>query len=166
MPGFWGNIAKNRLCDLQVIPGARIAWLRVGGINKFWGGTKRLILRIRECGPKKRFSSRNMRGLSRIPGWSSQKKDLYFKIWKKTVLAHEFLGDNQYLWSPRPRTALQWHWTCYFLWSTIFAWGAQFLFGVHKQWFGGEHGPGMPPVVSGLLQVYSNLSNCNYRIFG
>ena len=29
----------------------------------------------------------------------------------------------------------------------------------------GRHGPGMPPVASGLLQVYSNLSNCNYHIF-
>ena len=29
----------------------------------------------------------------------------------------------------------------------------------------GGHGPGMPPVASGLRQVHSNLSNCNYRIY-
>ena len=29
----------------------------------------------------------------------------------------------------------------------------------------GGHRPGIPPVASGLLQVYSNLANCNYRIF-
>ena len=33
------------------------------------------------------------------------------------------------------------------------------------QLIGGGHGPGMPPVASGLRQVHSNLSNCNYRIF-
>ena len=42
--------------------------------------------------------------------------------------------------------------------------GGQFLFGGTSSDLGG-HCPGMPPVSSGLLQVYSNLSNCNYRIF-
>ena len=77
-------------------------------------------------------------------------------MYKKIVLAHEFWSDKQYFGSLRPRTALQWHRACYFLWGTILAWGAQFLFG--------GHGPGNPPMASGLLQVYSNLSNCNYRI--
>ena len=44
---------------------------------------------------------------------------------KETVLAPEFWDDNQYLGSHRPRTALQWHRACYFLWGTILAWGAQ-----------------------------------------
>ena len=70
-------------------------------------------------------------------------------------LAHEFCGDNQYLGSLRPQTAIQWHRACYFLWGTILARGAQFSFGGHKQRFGGQ-GPGMSPVASGLLQLYSN----------
>ena len=94
-----------------------------------------------------------MRGFSRILRWrqkkalhlkkcanfrmKQKKKDLYYKICKKTVLAHEFWSDNQYLGSLRLQTALQWHRACYFLWGTILAWGAQFLFGGHKQWFGG-----------------------------
>ena len=83
---------------------------------------------------------------------------------KKTVLAHEFWGDNQCLGSPRPWTALQWHRASYFRLGTTLARGAQFLFGGHKQWFWG-HGPQMPPEASGLLQNYRNLSNCNCRIF-
>ena len=58
-----------------------------------------------------------------------QKKRSYHKICKKTVLSHEFWGDNQYLGSLRPRTARQWHRASNFLWSTILAWGAQFSFG-------------------------------------
>ena len=46
-------------------------------------------------------------------------------MYKKTVLAHEFWGDNQYLGSLRPRTAVQWHRAYYFLWGTILAWGAR-----------------------------------------
>ena len=52
----------------------------------------------------------------------------YCKISETTVLAHEFQGDNQYLGSLRPRTALQWHRACYFFGGTILAWGAQFSF--------------------------------------
>ena len=44
---------------------------------------------------------------------------------KKTVLAHDFWGDNQYFGSFRPRTALQCHRACFFLWGTILAWGTQ-----------------------------------------
>ena len=49
--------------------------------------------------------------------------------------------------------------------------GAQSSLGGHSSCLGGissdlgGHGPEMPPVTSGLLQVYSNLSNCNYRVF-
>ena len=49
--------------------------------------------------------------------------------------------------------------------------GAQSSLGGHNSLLGGTssdfggYGPGMSSVVSGLLQVYSNLSNCNYRIF-
>ena len=57
-----------------------------------------------------------------------KKKGLYCEICEKTVLAHEFWGDNQYFGSLRPRTALQWHGACYFLWGTILAWGAQCSF--------------------------------------
>ena len=102
------------------------------------------MLRIRECEPKKKVFISKYGRISRIPGWNHTKKDLCYEIWKKKVLAHKFCGDNQYLESLRPRTALQWHRACYFFWGTILAWGAQFLFGGHKQWFGG-HCPGMPP---------------------
>ena len=119
-----------------------------------------------------------MRGFSRFPGWTQkklfisknariftnsgvkpQKKGLYNKICKKTVLAHEFWGNNQYLGSLRTRIALQSHRACYFLLGSILAWGAQAVI------WGGGHGPGMLYVSSGLLQNYSNLLNCNYRIF-
>ena len=59
-----------------------------------------------------------------------RKKGFCCKICEKTVLAHEFWGDNQYFGSVRPRTALQWHQAFYFLWGIILAWGAQFSFGV------------------------------------
>ena len=39
-----------------------------GGHKQIWGSKKSLILEVRECGPKKRSSSRNIRGFSRIPG--------------------------------------------------------------------------------------------------
>ena len=79
-------------------------------------------------------------------------------------LAHEFCGDNQYLGSLRPQTAIQWHRACYFLWGTILAWGAQFSFGGHKQRFGGQ-GSGMSPVASGLLQLYSNFIKIKKKVF-
>ena len=51
-----------------------------------------------------------MREFSRISEVKPQKKIIFItKTAKKTVLAHEFWGDNQYLGSLRPRTALQWH---------------------------------------------------------
>ena len=44
-------------------------------------------------------------------GGTTKKKGIYCKICKKTVLAQEFWGDNQYFESTRPRFALQWHQT-------------------------------------------------------
>ena len=114
---------------------------------------------------QKSSSIQKMREFLRIPGRNHKNMRLCYKICEKTVLAHEFQGDNQYLGSLRPRPALQWHRACYLPWDTIFAWGAQFSFGGPTQWFGKGHGPGLPPVASGLLQVYNNLSYCNYRIF-
>ena len=61
--------------------------------------------------------------ISTNSGVKPQKKGLYCKICEKTVLAHEFCGDNQYFGSFRPQTPLQWHRACYFLWGTILAWG-------------------------------------------
>ena len=91
------------------------------------------------------------------PGVKPQKKGPYYKICKKAVLSHEFWGNNQYLGSLRPRTALQWHQACYFLWGTILALRAEAVIWGARPW--------NAPVASGLLQIYSNLSNCNYRIF-
>ena len=42
--------------------------------------------------------------------------------------------------------------------------GCSFCLGGTSSDLGG-HDPAMLPVASGLLQVYSNLSNCNYSIF-
>ena len=78
-----------------------------------------------------------MQEFSQTPRWNHKQKGLYYKICKKTALAHKFWGDNPYLGSIRPRTVLQWHQACYFLWGTILVRGAQFLFGGHMQWFGG-----------------------------
>ena len=66
------------------------------------------------------------------------KKESLLQNLQKTVLAHEFWGDNQYLGSLRSLTALQWHRACYFFWSTIFAWGAQAVI-----W--GDTAPECPP---------------------
>ena len=60
------------------------------GHKQILGGTKSLILRIRECGPKKRSSSQNMRGYSLILGWR-QKKDLHLKKWANF---HELRGET------------------------------------------------------------------------
>ena len=53
---------------------------------------------------------------------------LYCKNCEKTVLAHEFWGDNQYFESLSLRTTLQGTEHVTFL-GTILAWGAQFLCG-------------------------------------
>ena len=57
--------------------------------------TKKKALHLKKCANFYKFRSET----TRI-------KDLYYKICKKTVLVHEFWGDNQYLGSLRPRTAL------------------------------------------------------------
>ena len=119
---------------------------------------------ILEWRQKKLFNSRNIyANFHEFRGKPTKKwVFIYYKICEKTVLAHEFQGDNQYLGSLRPWTALQWHLAHYFLWGTILAWGGRILV-----WGGtssdlGRHGSGLPPVVSGLLQVYNNLSYCNF----
>ena len=172
MPTFRGNIAKNRLYDLQVRPGAKIAWL--GGINKFWRGSK-YTSNPRVWTKKQSFSSQNFTKTGVDP-----KKGLHLKMFAnfhhfrgetpknlglKDSSSHKFWRDNQYLGSLWPQTALQWHRACYFLWGTILAWEALFLFVEAQVGILGGHGPGMSPVAWGLLQVYSNLSNCNYCIF-
>ena len=110
---------------------------------------------------KKALQFKKCANFHEFRGETTKKRGLNYKICEKTVLAHEFRGDNQYLGSLRPRTALQWQQVCYFLWGTILAWGHNSRLGGHKQW----HGPGLLPVASGLLKAYSNLSNCNYLIF-
>ena len=128
MPAFRDNIAKNRLCDLQVMPGARIAWLGEkhyeigGGHKKFNTSNPRVWTK------KKVFISKNARIFTNS-GVKPRKKDSLLQNLQKTVLVHEFWGKNQYLGSLRPWAALQWHRACYFLLGTILAWGAQFLFG-------------------------------------
>ena len=116
--------------------------------HEFWGEDKKKALHLKKCA-----------NFHEVRGETTKKKIFITKSAKKIGLAHEFWGNNQYLGSLRLRTALQWHRTCYFLWGTILAWEAQFSLGGASSDLGG-HGPGMPPVASGLLQVYSNLSNC------
>ena len=101
-----GNIAKKRLCDLQFGPGASIAWL--GGHKQILGGhknfntsnprmwTKKQMFSSRNSTKswvktKKRSSSQNMCGFSRIPGWN-HKKGLYYKICKKKNSCSRVLG--------------------------------------------------------------------------
>ena len=94
-----------------------------------------------------------------------QKKGLYYKIGEKTDLAHEFCGDNQVSWESQASNCTSVEV------SLLFSLGHNPRLGGHNSRLGGtssdlgEHGPGIPPVASGLLQVYSNSSNCNYRIF-
>ena len=136
-----------------------------GGHKQTLGGHKKLnTSNPRVWIKKKVLISKNAQIFTNY-GVKPQKKGLYYKICKKTVLAHEFWGNNQYyLGSLRPRTALQWHPACYFLWEQVSLGGHNSCLGGTSSDLG-RHSPGMPPVASGLLQVYSNLSNCNYRIF-
>ena len=113
MPAFWENIAKTRLCDLQVMPGARIARLRG---HKIFGGHEKFNTLNPRAWTKKKVSISKYARIFTNSGVKPQKKDLYYKICKKTVLAHKLWGDNQYLGSLRPRTALQWRQASYFLW--------------------------------------------------
>ena len=63
-------------------------------------------------------------------GENQKKKDFHRKISKKAVLAHKYWVDNQYFGGLRPKTALQWHRACYFLWDTILAlWGTFLVWG-------------------------------------
>ena len=133
--------------------------------HEIWGKDQKKGLHLEICADfhefwvedkKNFFISKNAR-ISTNFGVKPQKKGLYYKICEKTVLAHEFRGDNQYLGSLRRRTALQWHRASNFVWSTILAWG-------HNSRLGGAR-PRNAPVASCLLQVYSNLLNSNYRIF-
>ena len=57
---------------------------------------------------------------------------------------------DQYFGGLTPRTALQWHRACYFLWGTILFWGALFSFGEVQAVIWGGHGPKIPPVAPGL----------------
>ena len=155
MPAFWDNIAKNRLCDQQVRPGARIAWL--GGINKFWGGAQN-ILRIRECGPKtkvfianfheiwgrpkKSSSSQKMYKFPRIPGWTT----------KKSAKKQFLLTNSEVITSILGVLGLELHSSGT---EPVTFFGAQsslgghhiLVWGGHKQWFG-CHSPGIYPVAS------------------
>ena len=125
---------------------------------------------------KRRSSSRNMRGFPRILGGRG-KKAVQFK---KCANFHEFRGETTKKWVFIIKSAKK-H---FFLTNSrvsdlelrcshtelVTFFGAQSSLGGHNSCFGGTssdlegHGPGLPPVASGLLQVY-NLSNCNYRIF-
>ena len=79
--------------------------------HEFWGKDKKKALHLKKCANFFEFGGETTKDIS------------------KTVLAPKFWGDNQYLGSLRPQTALQWHKACYFFWGTFHAWGAQFLFG-------------------------------------
>ena len=111
-------------------------------------------VKIKRKEMKKRSSSQKNGHILTNSGVKQQKKGLYCKICEKTVLAHEFWGDNKYFGSLKPRTALQWYQACYFLRAPIFAWGAQAVI-----W---GHGSGMPPVAPGFGETYINSILC-YR---
>ena len=104
-----------------------------------------------------------MRDFSRIPGLNHKKWVVIVKSAKQQFLLTNFrvitsilgvLGRKLHFSGTEPVTFL----------------GAQSSLGGHnsrfggKQWFGGQ-GLELPPVASGLLQVYNNLSNCNYLVF-
>ena len=71
---------------------------------------------------KKHLHLKNCANFHELWGETTKKGSLLQNL-QKTVLAHEFWGDNQYLRSLRPRTALQWHRASYFLWGTILVLG-------------------------------------------
>ena len=70
-----------------------------------------------------------------------QEKDLHRRICEKPALAHDFWNGDQYFKGLRPRTALQWHRVCYFLWGTILAWGHSFRLGGTSSDLGGGTTP-------------------------
>ena len=142
------------------------------------GGTKSLILRIRECGPKKGLYLKICADFHNF--WGEDKKKLF--ISKKCANFHELRGETTkkgvfitksakkqfLLTNSRVITCilgvsgLELHFSgtkpvTYFghnprLGGTILVWGA------HAVIWGST-------VPECLRQVYSNLSNCNYHIF-
>ena len=82
------NIAKNRLRDLRFSPGARIARLEGGHkqIRREEGGTKTLILRIRESGPKNKGPHLEICANFHEFRGETKKRGLYYKICKKQFL--------------------------------------------------------------------------------
>ena len=108
-----------------------------GSINKFWRGSK-YTSNPRVWTKKQSFSSQN----STKTGVDPKKVFISKYAWiftnsgvkpqknlgLKDSSSHKFWRNIQYLGSLWPRTALQWHRACYFLWGTILTWGALFLF--------------------------------------
>ena len=130
----------------------------IGGHKQiFWGGTKSLILQIRECGPKKCLHLKICADFYEFWGETTKKKGFYYKSAKKQLL----LTNSGVITSILGVSGLELHFSGT---EPVTFFGAQFSLGGHKQRLGG-HGPGMPPVASGLLQLYSNLLNCKYRFF-
>ena len=79
-------------------PGARIAWLKGGGRNKFWGGTRSLLMWIREG----HGGTRNLFQCGSTEKCEDQKKVFNSKMstnsgcrLKMLAIFHEFLSEDQ-----------------------------------------------------------------------
>ena len=58
---------------------------------------------------------------------NTKKRIFIAKSAKRAVYSHEYWVNDQYFGVLGPRTELQWHRACYFLWDTILALGDPFL---------------------------------------
>ena len=105
-----------------------------------------------------------MREFSRIPGWNHKQNFFITKSAKKQFL----LTNSWVITSILGVSGIELHSSGT---DPVTFFGAQSSLGEHdsrlgghKQWFWGVQSRNAT-VASGLLQIYSNLSNCNYRIF-
>ena len=117
--------------------------------HEFWGEDK------------KNSSFQKMCEFPRISGWNHKKRFFIAKSAKT-----RFLLTNSGLILGVSGIKLQSSGTNHVTFFGAQSWqgGHNSYLGGHKQWFGGAQTRNAL-VASGLLQVYSNLSNCNYRIF-
>ena len=113
---------------------------------------------------KKRSSIQKMREFLRIPGRNHKNMRLCYKSAKKQFL----LTNSRVITNILGVSGLELHSSGT---EPVTFFGTQFSLGGHNSRLGGPrsdlggHGPGLPPVVSCLLQIYNNLSYLNYRIF-
>ena len=136
-----------------------------GGHKQIFGGHKRFNTSNPRAWTKKKLFISKYARIFTNSGVKPQKKRIFItKSAKKQCL----LTNSGVITSILGVSGLELHFSVTepvtFFWAQSSLGGHSFVWGAQAVIWGG-YGPGMHLVPSGLLQVYSNLSNCNYRIF-